>query len=100
MSRVGGRRRRGESEQCLRHPLHLLLVGPAVDADGLLDLRRWVLDKGKACVRTGTRSAPRTAATSRAGVSEGKSEREAIRCLKRHVARRLFRLLERSAVMA
>lgn len=53
ISRVGGRRRRGESEQCLRHPLHLLLVGPAVAADGLLDLRRRVLDTGKARVRTG-----------------------------------------------
>jgi hypothetical protein len=52
ISRVGGRRRRGESEQCLRQPLHLL-VGPAVAADGLLDLRRRVLDTGKARLRTG-----------------------------------------------
>jgi hypothetical protein len=42
----------------------------------------------------------RTAAYIARRVSEGKSEREAIRCLTRYVARRLFRLLERSAVMA
>ncbi|CAN5133292.1 hypothetical protein BH18ACT12_BH18ACT12_10680 [soil metagenome] len=33
-------------------------------------------------------------------MSEGKSEREAIRCLKGYVARRIFRLLKRTAVMA
>nr|MBA3366889.1 IS110 family transposase [Actinomycetota bacterium] len=32
--------------------------------------------------------------------SEGKSVREAIRCLKRYLARHLFRLLEASATMA
>ena len=98
ISRVGGRR--GESEQCLRHPLHLLLVGPAVAADGLPDLRRRVLDARKARVRTSheERASDRRYIARR--VSEGKSEREAIRCLKRYVARRLFRLLERSAVMA
>lgn len=40
------------------------------------------------------RSDPRTRAYIARRVSEGKSEREAVRCLKRYLARHLFRLLE------
>ena len=32
-------------------------------------------------------------------ISEGKSSHEAVRCLKRYVARRLFRLLESNALL-
>lgn len=41
---------------------------------------------------------PATAAYIARRVRQGKSEREAVRCLKRYLARHLFRVLERSAV--
>lgn len=46
------------------------------------------------------KSDPRTSAYIARRVSEGKSEREAIRCLKRYLARHLFRLMEATAETA
>ena len=43
---------------------------------------------------------PRTIAYIERRRSEGKTEREAIRCLKRYAARHLFRVLEASAAAA
>lgn len=46
------------------------------------------------------RSHPATIAYIERRISEGKSSREAVRCLKRYLARQLFRLLEREAAIA
>jgi len=70
---------------------------------------RWRLDRGgdrklncalHMIVLSRRQHDPETISYIERRVREGKSEREAVRCLKRYLARRLFRLLEESALTA